>query len=600
MASLSFAIYAPKEHLLPSAWAEKHVMIPAGNARPGKISFRDAPYQRGILDTVLDPSINRVTVMSGSQIGKTMIALCVLGFFTEHEPMSQVVMQPTKSDMRKWLEGKFDPMVAANPILQNTYAKPRGREGANNSEMKAFRGGILYLAWAGSTNSARGVSAPIIVCDEVDGYEYTEEGHPVDLLWRRSATFGDRRKLLEISTPTVKNKSRIENSYYQGDQRKFWVVCPHCGERHTLAWNNVRYDPDDIGSAKIHCPGCDYGFNDAERIAMVRYAEQDGGGWESSEPTRGHASFHLPALYSHLQRVTDVVEAYLAAEKNPESVPTFYNTCLGETYEQTGDGADEHELEDRCEEYPAEVPDGVKILTAATDVQKDRLECEVVGWGTGEERWNIAYEVFHGDTSDPRDDCYKEWIRYLSRGFTCENEGRMFVSGIGIDSGYNALCIYEVVHRHGRKLPRLFALKGVGGWNREELRSTKPQIMPNGKYRPAVYTLAVDKLKRILMQRLNISEPGAGYCHFPVERAGTEYFKQLTSEVLMHNPSTNKWKWTKKDHDDNEALDCAIYAYAVLHILNPNLDLPQRHGYFKKGKPTTRKQTVKTIKNRWV
>ena len=70
MASLSFAIYAPKEHLLPSAWAEKHVMIPAGNARPGKISFRDAPYQRGILDTVLDPSINRVTVMSGSQIGE--------------------------------------------------------------------------------------------------------------------------------------------------------------------------------------------------------------------------------------------------------------------------------------------------------------------------------------------------------------------------------------------------------------------------------------------------------------------------------------------------------------------------------------------------
>ena len=127
MPTLNLACYTPKEHLLPSQWAERNVLVPAGNARPGKISFREAPFQRGILDTCVDPSINRITVMSAAQVGKTMVALCLMGYHTAHDPQSQVLMQPTQSDMKKFLEGKFEPMVTGNPVLQNSYAKPRGR-----------------------------------------------------------------------------------------------------------------------------------------------------------------------------------------------------------------------------------------------------------------------------------------------------------------------------------------------------------------------------------------------------------------------------------------------------------------------------------------
>ena len=605
MPELNFTRYTPKEKLQPSSWAERNVLVPAGNARPGRISFREAPFQKGMLDVCADPNINRVTMMTAAQIGKTMVALIMLGYFTDHQPRSQILMQPTQTDMKKWLETKFDPMVSANGRLQSLYAKPRGREGANNSNMKTFRGGHLILAWAGSLNTTRGVSAPITICDEVDAYEHSEEGHPVDLLWQRSATFGDQRKLIEMSTPTVHEKSRIENSYYQGDQRRFWVVCPHCEDKHTLEWTQVKFDKDNVSSALIHCPKCDHGFNDTERIAMIRYAEEDGGGWEAERDCRGHASFQLSALYSPLRRLQDIVQTYIAAEAN-RSESTFWNTCLGETYEHKGDTADEHELAERVEDYGVEVPDGVKVLVAGTDVQKDRLECEVVGWGTGEERWNIAYEIFYGDTSNPRDKCYKDWIQYLSKGFVCANDGRMFVSGVGIDSGFNTVPVYEVIYQHGRRPPPIFALKGVGGWNRETLRSTGAQMTVTGRMRPAVHTLAVDTLKGVLMKRLNLTidkETGdipPGYCHFPTERAGTEYFTELTSEVLLHNPRTNKWKWTKKDHDENEALDCAIYAYGTLLILKPDLQSGVRHGYFKSGKPSGKRRTVRSIKNQFV
>ena len=595
MSTLSFSRYAPKQHLVPSAWAEENVMIPEGNARPGRISFREAPFQRGMLDIIADPMINRITFQTGAQAGKTTVALCAIGYYTEHEPRSQVLMQPTETDLKKWLAGKFDPMVEANPKLQNTYAKPRGREGVNNQTLKEFSGGAIYFAW-GSPNTWRGISTPVVICDESEAYEHSEEGHPVDVLWQRNATFGDKRKLLEMSTPTVKGKSRIESSYLQGDQRRFWVVCPECRHKHTLEWENVMYDPEDVSTALIHCPECGIGFNDAERISMVRYAEADGGGWEPSKPTRGHASFQLSVLYSPLRRLRDIVETYLVLEEK-RSLATFWNTVLGLTYEPTGEGAEEHELAERVEEYPAEVPRDVKILTAGVDVQRDRLECEVVGFGAGEERWNIAYEVFHGDTSDPKDGCYSELMKFAQRGFDYEGGGQMSIQGVGIDSGFNTLAIYAFVRKYTGKIPQVFALKGVGGWNREVLKASKPQKTYRG-YRPAIYSVAVDILKRVQMQRLNITNEGTGYCHFPIERTSSDYFQQLTSEICLYDPRTNKWKWTKKDDGGNEALDCAIYAYATLHILKPDLESNLRHGLSGDGKPVRFKRQQRSWKNR--
>jgi phage terminase large subunit GpA-like protein len=41
-----------------------------------------------------------------------------------------------------------------------------------------------------------------------------------------------------------------------------------------------------------------------------------------------------------------------------------------------------------AERYAAEVPSGVGVLVAPVDVQGDRLECAVKGYGAGEESWH--------------------------------------------------------------------------------------------------------------------------------------------------------------------------------------------------------------------
>lgn len=577
----------PPEEIPPSDWAEENIMIPIGNARPGLISFTDVAYQRGMIDIGEDPNIQRVTFMLGAQTGKTMTSLSNLGYYTMHKPRSQIVMMPSQDDLKVWIETKFNPMVDANIGLKGCYAIPRGRDGVNNQLMKTFKGGWLMFAWAGSAKTARGKSAPIIICDEVDGYTYTAEGHPVDLLWERSATFGEDRLIMIMSTPTIRGKSYVENSFLQGDQRYFYIVCPHCNDRHRIIWSEqtVRWDEGNPKSARLHCPKCDTGFNDYERIAMIRNAEKEGGGWEASKPTSNHASFHLNSLYSPLRRLSDIVEVYEKGVQDND-LQAFTNTILAEAWEETGEQGDHEGLYSRAEIYEAEVPDGVLILTAGADVQADRIEYEVVGWGEGEQSWSIDYQVIYGDTTQM--DVYKDFFKEVSRSYQTKKGDAVVVSAVGIDSGYNTGKVYDALRFAGRS-PMYFALKGKGGWNTEEVRRTSRAKIERGKWRPEIITVGVDEIKRTIMRRLNLNERGPGYCHFPDDR-DLDYFLQLTAEVLIKSRragySVETWE---KRYERNEALDCRVYAYATLRIVSPKLDGTAGIGTQKKKKRELRK-----------
>ena len=160
----------PPPDMKPSEWAQANIRIPSGNAVPGPLRLDNAPYQREPMDMLVDPDCYRVTLMWGAQVGKTMLALCVQAYSVAAEPRSQMMMQPSQDDLRTWLETKFNPLAEECAPVNNAIAKPRGRDGVNNQKMKSYPGGFLMFAWSGSPKTMRGRSAPLIVCDEVDGY----------------------------------------------------------------------------------------------------------------------------------------------------------------------------------------------------------------------------------------------------------------------------------------------------------------------------------------------------------------------------------------------------------------------------------------------
>jgi len=554
----------PPPDLTPAEWAETNIKIPLGNAIPGYIRFDNAPYQREPLDLFADPSVERITLMWGAQLGKTQLINCAIGFFIEHDPSSQLMMQPSQGDLHTWLETKLNPMVDANPVLNDRIAKPRSREGVNNQAMKSYPGGFLMFAWSGSPRTMRGRSAPKIYCDEVDGYEYTAEGHPVNLLWQRAATFGDQRKLFVTSTPTIKGSSFVEKSHTSGDMRKFWLTCPHCEERIVLEWKAIIWQKGEDGehdpsTAMYYCQECGAGIDDAQKRAMLRTGE-----WVAEREFKGHASYHLSELYSPFRRWRDIVQSFLE-KKHSGDIQSFVNVSLAETYEEEGEAIDDHALSARREPFDGKIPEEVVILTAGVDVQDDRLEVSIIGWGRDDESYVISHDVLYGDPSTP-----STWTALDSLLFATyeTHSGRQLaIRASCIDSGgHNTKAVYDYSKRNYAR--RVFAVKGMGG----EGKPVSGRPSKNNIGRCPLFPVGVDTIKELLFARMRIVGEGAGYIHFS-DQLSDEYFRQLTAEQIVVKFHRGFQKRTfKKMRPRNEALDCFVYAVAAQAILNINVN----------------------------
>jgi phage terminase large subunit GpA-like protein len=91
-------------------------------------------------------------------------------------------------------------------------------------------GGHLTIVGANAPSGLASRPIRILLCDEVDRYPFSAgaEGDPVNLAKKRTVTFWNR-KIVLVSTPTIRGQSRIETAYAESDQRQYWVPCPGCG-----------------------------------------------------------------------------------------------------------------------------------------------------------------------------------------------------------------------------------------------------------------------------------------------------------------------------------------------------------------------------------
>lgn len=580
----------PPPEYTPSEWAEANIKIPLGNAVPGPIRFDNAPYQIEPLNMFANKDVQRITLMWGAQTGKTQILNCALGYFVAHDPSSQMMMQPSQSDLNTWLETKFNPMVDSNEALSELIAKPRSREGVNNQQMKSYPGGFLMFAWAGSPRTMRGRSAPKIFCDEVDGYDYNAEGHPVSLLWQRAATFGDQRKLLVTSTPTIKGSSFVEDSFNDGDRRRFHIPCPHCQQEITLQWSQVVWDKDEDGNhmpdtATYVCQKCASPISDGEKRAALRH-----GRWVADKPMTGHVSYHLNELYSSFRRWRDIVRSFLE-KKATNDIQSFVNLSLAETWESQGERVDDFDLAQRRVDFDEKVPEEVVLITAGTDVQDSRLETTIIGWSRDYEAYVIDHITQYGDPSTPQ--LWSQLDSLLFRSFETHDGRELPIQATAIDSGgHFTNSVYAYAKKNAGK--RIFAVKGVGG----EGKPIVGRPSKNNVGRCPLFPVGVDTAKDIVFARLKISEHGAGYVHFS-DTLNDEYFKQLTAEqVVVKHKRGFKHRVYEKIRARNEALDCFVYALAAVSILNVDINTLADRMKFKHndGKASSQKPDDKAKK----
>ena len=522
------------------------------------------------MDSCSDPAVKEIVVMCGTQSGKSEAILNTVGYHMHHDPCPILLMQPTVDMAQSFSKDRVTAgLIRPTPALRDLVKDSKAKDANNTTLHKVFPGGALSLVGANSPSSLASRPIRIVLCDEVDRYPASagEEGDPLTLAKRRAATFWNR-KIIQVSTPTNRGASRIEASYQESDQRKFFVPCPHCGEHQLLLWKNIRWAEGQPKTARYYCEHCGAEWSEPERHRAVSRGE-----WRATKPFNGIAGFWFNAFYSPWVDIPDTVEEFLNAKRDPMRLKAFVNTIWAETWEDQGDTIDERVAMRLREEYD-EIPDGVTLLTAGVDVQDDRLEVEIVGWGAGEESWQIEYHVLHGDPSTTR--LWSDLDEFLDRNFEHPSGEILTVRSTMIDSGgHHTRAVYNYAKTRAGK--KRFAIKGIGGEGKPVVgRPSKNNI---GKV--PLYPLGVDTVKEDLYSRLQIEEAGPRYCHFR-HNMDDEYFRQLTAEkrVTRYHRGFPKKEWTK-NRVRNEALDVRVYAMAALAVLNVNMDSHTRRFYDK-------------------
>lgn len=557
------------------------------------------------MDAVNDPNIEIVVVMSSAQVGKTEIINNIVGYYIHQDPAPMLVVQPTEKLGESWSTDRLAPMLRDSEVFHGLVKDPRARDSGNKILYKRFPGGHITIAGSNAPSSLASRPVRLVLCDEVDRYPASagSEGDPVNLAKKRATTFWNR-KIVLTSTPTIKDLSRIEAAYEQSDQRRYYVPCPHCLEYQTLKWGQITWDKKkDEGNKNETSKNSDRAIennkNDTEKEKVAKkdidkpetahyVCEINGcviydtdksemlqnGEWRAENANSSNsnvAGLHLNELYSPWVSWSKIVSELLKAKLLPETLKTWVNTTLGETWdEQGGETIDETLLISRTENWGEYAPSPVVIVTAGVDVQNDRLELEIVGFGSGQESWSLDYRIIHGDPA--RDEVWRDLDNILEQTIKHESGINLRIACTFIDSGgHHTQSVYAYCKK--RQLRRVFAIKGSSIPGKPIV--SRPSI--SNRLRVKLFSIGTDTAKEMLYSRFKITEPGAGYCHFP-SHYDEQYFKQLTAEqvVTRYHKGFPVRRWEKPKGRRNEALDCRVYALAALHILNPDLDLLAR------------------------
>lgn len=547
------------------------------------------------MDAASDPAIPEVIAVLASQMAKTETVLNVVGFHIHHDPAPMLFLLPTLELAEAWSKDRLAPMLRDTPSLRGRVKEARSRDSGNTIRHKIFAGGHLTASGANSPVSLSMRPIRLLLADEIDGYNVSAgtEGNPLKLAETRTRAFWNAKRIY-ITSPRNKGSSLSESIWQRSDQRRYFIPCHECGHAQYLKWPQVQYDKDERGlglpaTARYVCEHCGAWWNDAQRWAAVRK-----GTWQATAPFRGCAGFHLNALVApwESRRLEHIVQEWLDAQGNPELLKVFINTVLAEYYEEKYHTLQSEDVEKRREIYPTRngvnvVPRGVAVVVAGVDVQDNRIEVQIQGYGRGMEHWKLEYHVLDGDPSAPG--VWDELWNLIRRPLPLERGGVTYIRATAVDTGAHALRAYDYCRPRFRvrcedgRLSYTFGIKGRGGshgefWPRQPTRNNKGKI--------PLFNVHVDHAKEILYACLQrVKEPGAGFIHFPlyVQRGApfdSRYFDQLTAEKVVDRRGPNGaiervWE-LKSEGRRNEALDTSVYGEAAMRgLIAMGFDLDQ-------------------------
>jgi phage terminase large subunit GpA-like protein len=621
--------WTPPPRLSLPEWADHYRKLArAAGSLTGQWHTSTVEIARGPMLAVTEPGVHTITAMVCTQLMKTALLENIIGYHAHLDPCPMLLLQPKDDAAQQFSKERLTPLIRATPVLRDLIGPARTRSADDTLLYKAFAGGFIALAGAGSPDNLARRPIRIVLADEIDKYPVTREGDPITLAEERTATFAAWLSVRACS-PTVSEESRIEDSYEASDQRRASLACPHCGHRQFpdffkhVEWNKTRNDAGRTTahhtlSARMYCEACGAAWSEADRLNALQSArwhqtkpfeccgarhvplddyakawgEHDGepaiaavwDWWDDAQsrryavyrakcPTCGrwgvdnqHAGFQASKLFSPWTRDRPhaIAGKWIAAQGDEEKLQAWWNTQMGLPYRAHTGRRVQAEVLAARGEVWAA---DVPEGVAVVTVGIDVQDYRVECEAVGWGRNEESWSVaYHVIEGEFSDAKTQAQVDAWLRLTWERADARPFeVMAACLDSGgHHTQSVYEFCK--ARIGRRIWAIKGESARGGER-NPVWPAKRPTSRTKKTYrpIILGVNAAKDTIRQRLLLDAPGPGYMHFPADR-DIGYYAQLTSERLVIKETNGKRYrvWELPPGRANEALDCRVYAYGAL------------------------------------
>lgn len=586
------AAWRPPERYTPSEWAVRHRVLPSSvSAEPGRYRLDRTPYARGIMDAVAEPGVEEIWFVAGTQIGKTTIQENVLGYWIDNDPGPCLIVKPSEAATQEAIKERWRPLLESSPSLRQ-HLSPRPHD--NTLTGIKLDSMPIYFGWAGSPQSLASRPCRYVLPDEVDKFPpfAGREADPISLARERTATYGHRRRLLAVSTPTTREGATWRGWESCGDRRHFQVPCPHCGAYQQLTWAQVKWPrlaetdrvrfADEIERCRLawyECVACKGRIEESHKPRML-----ERGVWVSEgqtvapdgtvageRPMSKRVGFHLSSLYSPWRRFYEMAAEFIRADGDIAATMNFRNSRLAEPFEVQVSKREPSTI--RAKAVAAAglgqagaarvVPAWAVLLIATADVQKDHCYWQVDAWGYEQRSKRVAVGI-----AASLDEVYRQAFA-PDLAFVSESGGGVVhVSELVVDSGYRKDEVTEFARRDPRRVRMAKGLSTYYGPIAEQKVEKASGVV--------VWNINTKQSKDTLDRLIGDPDPLRWQVFADI---GDDYCAQLASEHKILDPQTKQELWVKKSSGAaNHWWDCSAMSCAVATAMGAALPKPPDAG----------------------
>lgn len=589
-------VLEPRPKMDPVAWGREHRRITskeAGTAR--QWDPERTPWVKEILWELSDESPTQIVATpKGAQLGFTELGLVWMGWSFDQDPGTFMIVWPTDAAIKRNVKQKIDPFFKSAQPLADLFGEKKDRDSSQTLFQRSSGVGDLILTSAKSAAGLRSTPVVRAMGDEIDEApeDLAQQGDVVSLVLKRMADAGLRKKLFLPCTPTLLGKSIVWSWFQLSDQRYFMVPCPSCGTFQHLVWEQVRFDPQRPHKVVYECAHCGHGIEEKEKRQMLPEGRFEA---TTARADSRVAGFHVNSLYAPLGSVSwlELVQDYVNAGGQEAKLKAFWNTTLGLPWSQKSDAPEASSLASNQEPLPRYgLPARCGVITAGADVQKDRVEIRVWGWGEGLESWLLDLVVIprrvarqtaadgsvlswdERDLADVAADIRRE---VTDRWYRRPDGAALRVHLACMDVNFDTSWAWRLIWALG---PRWMAIRGSGGAEEDaggqrmatliKVSTVERDGITNLKLVRVSSPMAFAEFYRFLAQaRPEPDSKGGwtgswhGYVHLPDWIDDAE-LAQLTADREIYDAKKKRRVWTKAGR--NEGGDCRKYARAALEV----------------------------------